>query len=98
MNQMETINEPVSMKNRLMMGGGGGYIVYSFRKKYLWGFISFVISEVTYGKKGQRLWVEIPKYFGNKAPTKLQRDFRGNTDLYKVCCYNYCPFYIDACH
>ena len=38
------------------------------------------------------------KYFGNKAPTKLRRDVRGNTDLYKICCDLYRPFYIYACH
>ena len=52
---------------------------------YLWG-------------KRHNLWSEVPKYFGNKAHTKLQIDVRGNNNLYKICFDIYCTFYIYAFH
>ena len=76
------------------MGGGG--VVCPFRRKEFWKCIGFVLSAVAYGNKVQKLWSEIPKYFGNKAPTKLQRDVRGNTNLYKACCDHHRHFYIYA--
>ena len=69
------------MKNRVTIGEGGKRIVCPFISQELWKFISCVLLEVTYGKKGNNLWSEIPKYSGKMAPTKLQRDVRGNTDL-----------------
>ena len=96
-NQMKKMNEAVGMKNSLTKAGGGKRLVRPFIRQELWKCIGCVLLAVSYGKKGYMIWSEIPKYFGNKARTKLQRDVRGNTDLYKVCCYLYCPFYIYAC-
>ena len=65
------INEAVGMKNRLMMGGGGKWIVLPFRRQDFWKCIGCILLAVTYGDKGRKLWSEIPTYFGNKAPNKL---------------------------
>ena len=95
---MAKMNEAVGMKNRFKMGGGGKGVVRHFRSQEFWKYIGCIISEVTYRKKGHKRWSEIRKYFGKKAPTKLQRGVCGNTDLYKVCCDIYRHFYIYACH
>ena len=83
MKNMAIINEDIGMKNRLTMSGGGKRIVCPFRRQEFWKFIDYVLLTVAYGKKGNNLWSEIPKYFGNKAPTTLQIYVRGNTNLYK---------------
>ena len=74
MKQMEKVNEAVGTKNRLTMGGGGKLIVCPFRRHKLWKFIVCVLLEVIYGENGHKLWSEIPKYYGNKEPTKPRRD------------------------
>ena len=95
---MKKTNEAVGMKNRVTMNGGWKLLVRPFKGQELWKCIGCILSEVTYGKKGHKLWSEVPKYFGKYENPKLQRDVRGNTDLYKVCCAHYCHFYIYACH
>ena len=96
--QMEKINEAVGMKNCVTVGGGRKRILCPFIRQQFWKGIGCVILAVTYGKKGQKLWSELPKYSGNIAPTELRRVVRGNTNLYKVCCDLYCTIYIYACH
>ena len=86
------------MKNRLMMGRVGKCIVCPFRKKELCKCIGYVLSKFSYGKKGHKLWSEIPKDFGNKPPTEIQIYVCGNTNLYKVCCDLYRTFYIYDFH
>ena len=90
------INEAVGMKNHVTMDGGGKCLVRPFRRQDIWKCIGFVPSTVTYGKRGHILWSEIPKGFCRSAPTKLRRDVRVNTNLYKVCCDHYRHFYICA--
>ena len=68
------------------------------RRQEFWKFICCVLSSVTYGKKGHKLWSEIPKSFGRKATTKILRDVRGNTNLNTVYCDHYRHFYIYDCH
>ena len=96
--QMAKINEAVGMKNCVTMGGGRKCIARTFRRQEFWKCIVCVLLSVTYGKKRHKVWSELPKYFGEKAPTKLQRYVGGNTNLYKLCCDLYRPFYIYACH
>ena len=98
MRQMSKVIEAVGMKNHLVMSGGGKLIVRPFRRQEFCKCIGCVLLEVNYGKKGHNIWSEIPESFGNKASTKLRRDVRGNTDLYKVCCDLYQTFYIYAFH
>ena len=83
---MEKINEAVGMNDLLTMAGGKKRLVRHFRRQDLWKFSSCVLPTVTYEKKGQHIWSEISKPFGNKAPAKFQIDLCGNTDLYQVCC------------
>ena len=71
LNQMEKINEVVGMNNRVTMGGGGKRIVRLFRRQEFWKCIGCVISEVNYGKKGNKPWSEIPKASCRMATTKL---------------------------
>ena len=92
------MNEVVGIKNRLKMGGGWKRVIRPFRRQELWKCIGCVLSAVTYGKKRQNIWSEIPKYFCNKAPTTLQRGVCRNNNVYKVCCDLYCPFYIYNFH
>ena len=72
------------MKNRVLLDGGEKRIVCPFRRKEFWECIGCLLSAVTYGRKGQKIWSELPKYYGKMTPTKLRRDVCGNTDLYKV--------------
>ena len=41
-----------------------------------------VLLSVTYGKKGNKIWSEIPKFSCGMAPTKLRIDVCGNTCIY----------------
>ena len=75
-----------------MVGGGGKRIVRPVRRQDLWKCIGCVLSEVIYGNKGQKLWIELPKHYGKMEPTKPQIYFDGNTNLYKVCHDIYCDF------
>ena len=50
------MNEAVGINNHLMMGGGGKQTVRTFRSQEFWKRIGCIISEVTYGKKGQNIW------------------------------------------
>ena len=92
------INEAVGMNNFFTVGGGGKRIFRPFISQQFWKIIGFLLSAVTYGKKVQNLWSELPKHYGDIAPTKLRRDVCGNTDLYKVCCDIYHNFFIYNCH
>ena len=78
--------------------GGGKRIVRIFRRQEFCKCIGCVISVVDYGKRGHKLWSEIPKFVGNKAPIKLKIDVCGDTDLYKVCRDLYRNFYIYDFH
>ena len=98
MKQMEKINKAVGMKNRFMMDRRGKRSVRSFKSQGFCKFVGQVLSAIDYGKKGHKLWSEITKASCRMAPTKLQRDVRGSTDLYKVCFDHYRHFYIYACH
>ena len=64
MNQMAEMNEAVGIKNRYKMNGGGKQLVCPFKIQEFWKCIGFILLEVTYGKKGHKLWSEIPKGFG----------------------------------
>ena len=83
MKHMAKINEAVGMKNRFTLDGGRKSIVLPFRRQEFCIFIGCVLSAVTYGKKVHNIWSEMPKYFNRASRTKLQRDVRGNTDLYQ---------------
>ena len=96
--RMAKMNEAVCMKNRVTTNGGGKRLVRPLKRKEFWKCIGCILSEVTYGKKGHKLWSEIPKSFGKMENPKLRRYFRENTNLYKVCFARYCHFYIYACH
>ena len=96
--QMKKMNEVFVIKNHYKMNEGGKRSVRPFNRQEFWKCIGCILSEVTYEKKVHKLWSEIPKYFGRMATTKLSRDVRGNTDLYKVCCAHYRHFYIYAFH
>ena len=95
---MEKMNEAVGMKIGLMMSSGNKWLVRPFRRQDFWKFIGCVLLVVTYGKKGEKLWSEIPNTSVNKAPTKLQRDVCDTTNLNKVCCDIYRPYYFHSCH
>ena len=68
------MNEAVGINNRVKMNGGGKGLVLPFKRQEFWKCIGCVLSAVTYGKKGHKLWSEIPKYFGKMENPKLQRD------------------------
>ena len=95
---MEKMNEAVGMNNCLTMSGGNELLVRTSRKQEFWKCIGCILSEVTYGKKVTSFGVIYNFVSGKNPPTKLQIDVRGSTDLNKVCCDLYCPFYCYACH
>ena len=92
------MNEAVCMKNFFTSNGGGKRPVKLLKKQDLWKYIGCILLEVTYGKKGHKLWSEVSKGFGKYENLTLRRDVRGTTDLYKVCCAHYRQLYIYACH
>ena len=93
---MEKMNEAVCMKNRFTSNGGGKRLVCPFKSQELWKCIGCILSAVTYGKKGCKLWIEVPNCLGKNENPKLRRDVRGTTDLHKLCCVNYRNLYIYA--
>ena len=68
-------------------------LVLPFIRQEFWKCIGCIILAVAYGKKGHTILSEISQTLGNTPPTKLQRDVRGNTDIHKVCCDLYHPYY-----
>ena len=86
---MGKMNEAICMNNRFTSNGGGKWLVRPFKRQEFWKCIDFILSAVTYGKKGYKLWSEVLNFFGKYENPKLGRDFCGNTDLYKVCCAHY---------
>ena len=96
--QMEKMNEAVCMKNRFTSNQVGKQSVRPFKRQEFWKCIGCILLKVNYGEKGRKIWSEVPKFSGKYENPKLQRYVRVTTDLYKVCCAHYFPFYIYACH
>ena len=71
MKKLEKMNEAVGMKNRVTMNGGRKWLVFPFKRQEFWKCIGCIISAVTYGKKGHKLWSEIPKSFRKMENPKL---------------------------
>ena len=82
---MEKMNEMVCMKNRVTLNGGGKRHVKFFTRQEFWKCIGCILSSVTYGKKGRKLWSEVSKGFGKYDNLTTRRDVRGTTNLHKVC-------------
>ena len=89
---MAKMNEAVCMKNNFTSNRGGKWSVRTFKRQKFWKFIGCILSPVTYGKKGHKIWSEVPKCFGKYENPILRRDVRGTTNLYKVCCVHYPHF------
>ena len=77
------------MKNRVTLNGGGKQKIKKFKRQEFWKCIGCILSEVTYGKKGRKLWSEVPKGFGKYENLTLRKYARVTTNLYKVCCAQY---------
>ena len=58
------MNKAVCMKNHFTSNGGGKRLVKPYKSREFWKCIGCILSEVTYGKKGRKLWSEVPKCFG----------------------------------
>ena len=91
--QMEKMNEAVCMMNRVTLNGGGKQQVKIFTRQEFWKCIGCILSAVTYGKKGRKLWSELSKSFGKYENLTLRRYFCGTTDLHKVCSLFYLYIY-----
>ena len=94
------MNEMVGMKNRILMSGVKERLrlFHHFTRQELWKCIGCILSTAAYGMKGHKLWSEITRTVGKNPPTKLHRYVRGNTDIHKLCCDLYRPYYCYACH
>ena len=55
------MNEVIGTKNCLIMSGVNKWLVSPFRRHELWKYIVCILSAVTYGKKGLKISIEIPK-------------------------------------
>ena len=88
------MNEAVTMKNRVTLNGGGKRQVKTFTRQKFWECIGCILSAVTYGKKGRKLWSEVSKGVGKHENQTLRRDVCGTTDLQKVCCALICHFFL----
>ena len=86
------------MKIRVTFNGKGKQQVQKFKRQELYKCIGCLLSAVTYGKKGRKLWSELPKGFGKYDNLTLRRDVCGTTNLYKLCCDHYLRLYIYACN
>ena len=53
---MAKMNEAVGMEDRVTMNGGGKLLVHPFKRQEFWKCTGFILSAVTYGKKGNKLW------------------------------------------
>ena len=62
------MNEAVYKKNRVTLNGGGKRQVKNFKRQEFWKCIGCILSAVTYGKKGRKIWSEVPKGFGKYDP------------------------------
>ena len=93
---MENMNEAVCMKNRVTLNGGGKRQVKKFTRQEFWKCIGCILSAVTYGKKGRKLWNEVSKGVGKHENMTLRRDVSGTTDLHKVCCAHYRHLFLYA--
>ena len=80
------MNEAVTMKNRVILNGGGKLQVKNFTRQEFWKFIGCILSAVTYEKKLCKLWSEVSKGVGKHDNQTIQRDVFGTTNLQKVCC------------
>ena len=58
------MNEAVTMKNRVILNGGGKRQVKKLTRQEFWKYIGCILSAVTYGKKGLKLWSEVSKGVG----------------------------------
>ena len=85
----EKMNEVVCMKNHVTLNGGGKRQVKKFTREEFWKCIGCILLAVIYGKKGSKLWSEVPKGFGKYENLTIRIDVRGTTNLYKVCCAHY---------
>ena len=85
------------MKNRVTLNGGEKRQVKKFTRQEFWKCIGCILSAVTYGNKGRKLWSEVSNGFGKYENLTLQRDVCVTTDLYKVYCAHYRHLYIYAC-
>ena len=88
------MKESVTMKNRVTLNGGGKRQVKKFTRQEIWKCIGCILSAVTYGKKGRKLWSEVYKGVGKNYNLTLRRDVCGTTYLYKVCCAHYRHFFL----
>ena len=95
---MAKIDEAVGIKNRYTMDGGGKRLFRHLKRQEFCKFVGCIISEVIYGNKVHKLWIDMSKASCRITPPKLQIDVNGNTDLYKLCCDHYRHFYIYTCH
>ena len=69
--QMEKNNDAVDMKNRFTVDRGRKRLVHPFKRRELCKCIACVLSEVTYGKKINKIWSERPKSSCRMSPTKI---------------------------
>ena len=95
---MVNINEVVGMKNCLDISGVRKRVVRPFRRQELWKYIGCIISALTYGKKGHKIWSEIPKSLGKNPRTKLRRNVFEKTYFNSLCCDLYSPYCCYDCH
>ena len=95
---MEAMNLAVGEKNRIDNYGGKKRLVCPFRRQEFCKFIGCIISVITYGKKGHKIWGETQIFVVKKAQDKLHKDVSGKTDLLKVRCDLYCPHSCYDCH
>ena len=78
------MNEAVTMKNRVILNGGGKRHVKNITRQEFWKCIGCILSAATYGKKVRKLWSEVSKDVGKHENQTLRRDVRGTTYLQKV--------------
>ena len=84
----------VGERNHLDNYGGKKSLCRTFIGKEFWKCIECIVSEVTYGKKGHKLWWETQISVGRKSQKQFLQDFGGKKNLNRlrcnICHPNYC--------
>ena len=97
---MAKVNGMVGTKNCILMSGGKKrlWLVRNCTRQEFCKLIGCILSIVTYGMKGHKIWSETHRNVGNNPCNKLHRDVCENTYIHKICCVLYCTYYYYVFH
>ena len=81
------LSQAVGENNCLDKSGGRKQLVRHFTNNKFYKCIGWILLEVTYGIKGNKILITTETSVSMKGQTQIHRDVCGRTDLLKVRCY-----------